>query len=603
MSEKGTPEGHETPDRARQETSESADDAGQGDGQRSRLGRRAVLGAGGLLVVGGVLYACTRDDGDGTPQVADLDDVAGDQGEGDDGSGDGGTAEAGSGPLFAPGDPAASATTLAGLLFTASPAAVILAPGVTGDQAEPAVTAAVEAGVPCLVDGDGIAEELDRLGVERVRLVGGSGGTSGSGSEGSSDPSGSETGSDTQTSSGSESSTNSETGSGSETSAGGDASASASPASDGAEHRWSQAVRDREQVESLPAVQRDDPPRLIVTCADPEQHVAALATLRAALGEHEDTEVITADDPRAQPVVEALRSDDPPRLVVVGDSRVPAEQLEGAVTMAREAPTVPGGGVLPLGGDRRMIALYGHPGVAGLGLLGEQDIEPAIERVEGYLEEYREVSDHTFLPAFEIIATIADSGPGPDGDYSSESDLPFLRPWIDAAAEAGVYVLLDLQPGRADFLSQAERYAELLKEPHVGLALDPEWRLEPGQRPLQQIGHVEIDEVNEVATWLAELTREAGLPQKIFMLHQFQLQMLRDRDQLRTDLPEIVTVIHADGHGTPDLKQGTWDAVKTDLPEGVLLGWKNFIDEDTPTFTPEQTMTDVQPAPRFVSYQ
>lgn len=582
MSEKGTPEGHETPDRARQETSEGADDAGQGDGQRSRLGRRAVLGAGGLLVVGGVLYACTRDDGDGTPQVADLDDVAGDQGEGDDGSGDGGTAEAGSGPLFAPGDPAASATTLAGLLFTASPAAVILAPGVTGDQAEPAVTAAVEAGVPCLVDGDGIAEELDRLGVERVRLVGGSGGSSSSGTDSSSD---------------------SETSTGSETGAGGDASASGSATSGGAEHRWSQAVRDREQVESLPAVQRDDPPRLIVTCADPEQHVAALATLRAALGEHEDTEVITADDPRAQPVVEALRSDDPPRLVVVGDSRVPAEQLEGAVTMAREAPTVPGGGVLPLGGDRRMIALYGHPGVAGLGLLGEQDIEPAIERVEGYLEEYREVSDHTFLPAFEIIATIADSGPGPDGDYSSESDLPFLRPWIDAAAEAGVYVLLDLQPGRADFLSQAERYAELLKEPHVGLALDPEWRLEPGQRPLQQIGHVEVDEVNEVATWLAELTREAGLPQKIFMLHQFQLQMLRDRDQLRTDLPEIVTVIHADGHGTPDLKQGTWDAVKTDLPEGVLLGWKNFIDEDTPTFTPEQTMTDVQPAPRFVSYQ
>lgn len=582
MSEKGTPEGHDTPDRARQETYESADDAGQGDGQRSRLGRRAVLGAGGLLVVGGVLYACTRDDGDGTPQVADLDDVAGDQGEGDDGSGDGGTAEAGSGPLFAPGDPAASATTLAGLLFTASPAAVILAPGVTGDQAEPAVTAAVEAGVPCLVDGDGIAEELDRLGVERVRLVGGSGGSSSSGTDSSSD---------------------SETSTGSETGAGGDASASGSATSGGAEHRWSQAVRDREQVESLPAVQRDDPPRLIVTCADPEQHVAALATLRAALGEHEDTEVVTADDPRAQPVVEALRSDDPPRLVVVGDSRVPAEQLEGAVTMAREAPTVPGGGVLPLGGDRRMIALYGHPGVAGLGLLGEQDIEPAIERVEGYLKEYREVSDHTFLPAFEIIATIADSGPGPDGDYSSESDLPFLRPWIDAAAEAGVYVLLDLQPGRADFLSQAERYAELLKEPHVGLALDPEWRLEPGQRPLQQIGHVEVDEVNEVATWLAELTREAGLPQKIFMLHQFQLQMLRDRDQLRTDLPEIVTVIHADGHGTPDLKQGTWDAVKTDLPEGVLLGWKNFIDEDTPTFTPEQTMTDVQPAPRFVSYQ
>jgi hypothetical protein len=32
------------------------------------------------------------------------------------------------------------------------------------------------------------------------------------------------------------------------------------------------------------------------------------------------------------------------------------------------------------------------------------------------------------------------------------------------------------------------------------------------------------------------------------------------------------------------------------------MAWKNFYDEDTPTFTPEQTM-EVDPAPWFVSYQ
>ena len=33
------------------------------------------------------------------------------------------------------------------------------------------------------------------------------------------------------------------------------------------------------------------------------------------------------------------------------------------------------------------------------------------------------------------------------------------------------------------------------------------------------------------------------------------------------------------------------------------MAWKNFFDEDFPTFTPEQTYRDVNPRPWFVSYQ
>ncbi len=71
---------------------------------------------------------------------------------------------------------------------------------------------------------------------------------------------------------------------------------------------------------------------------------------------------------------------------------------------------------------------------------------------------------------------------GRRADYSSETEIGVLRPYVDAAKAAGIYVVLDLQPGRTDFLTQAKRYAELLAEPHVGLALDPEWRLKPNQR-------------------------------------------------------------------------------------------------------------------------
>src|ERR671926_395849 len=51
-----------------------------------------------------------------------------------------------------------------------------------------------------------------------------------------------------------------------------------------------------------------------------------------------------------------------------------------------------------------------------------------------------------------------------------------------------VLVILDLQPGRGNFLPQAQRLERFLIQPHVGLALDPEWRMPPGKVPGRTIG-------------------------------------------------------------------------------------------------------------------
>jgi len=106
----------------------------------------------------------------------------------------------------------------------------------------------------------------------------------------------------------------------------------------------------------------------------------------------------------------------------------------------------------------RLVALYGHPDDPGLGVLGQQDLPAAISRAQQVAAEYAPLSDVPVLPAFEIIATIADEEAGADGDYSDETDPDTLQPWVDRAADAGLYVILDLQPGRSDFLSQARRY-------------------------------------------------------------------------------------------------------------------------------------------------
>jgi hypothetical protein len=207
------------------------------------------------------------------------------------------------------------------------------------------------------------------------------------------------------------------------------------------------------------------------------------------------------------------------------------------------------------------------------------------------------------VPMFELIATVASAAPGPDNDYSDEASIETLRPWVDYAGKAGMYVVIDLQPGRSDFLSQAQRYEELLRLPHVGLALDPEWRLAPDQLHLEQIGTVDASEINEVAEWLAGLVREEVIPQKLLLLHQFRESMITNRETIITP-DELAVVIQMDGQGLLAAKMESWNTLTRDWTagSGYLWGWKNFFDEDDPMASPGQVI-GLHPSPVFISFQ
>ncbi len=263
---------------------------------------------------------------------------------------------------------------------------------------------------------------------------------------------------------------------------------------------------------------------------------------------------------------------------------------------------LPGGGYRILGDDtpNRYVAFYGHPSTAALGVLGEQGPQATLDRMAPFLTDYQ-ADGHRTIPTFEILASVASAVAG-DGDYSSETAIDTLLPWIDLAEEQGAYVILDLQPGRDDFLTQAKMYEELLLRPHVGLALDPEWRLKPDQVHLEQVGRVDAAEVNTVVHWLADLVRDNGLPQKMLIVHQFREFMIQDRETLESR-PELQMVIQMDGQGPIPTKDTTWAALTAGTEDNHWRwGWKNFFDEDSPTPTPEHTMGK-QPVPVFVSYQ
>jgi hypothetical protein len=348
-----------------------------------------------------------------------------------------------------------------------------------------------------------------------------------------------------------------------------------------------------------PRAQDADSSTLVVVSGTDD--AAASATARAAGAELLPLPEGVVDLQQDASVVNAMGASETAATLVLGSAFAGQGHLDWSVAAARSGAELPGGGqrFFP---DRRFVALYGAPGTSALGVLGEQDVAATVQRAADVAASYDASSDRPVVPMLELIATVAAGDAGPDGDYSNELDPERLRPYVEAAAAAGQYVVLDLQPGRTDFLTQARRYESLLAEPNVGLALDPEWRLAPDQVPLAQIGGVDAAEVNGVSTWLADLVAARSLPPKLFVLHQFRSSMLRDRAAIDLGRPELTTVVHVDGQGSQPDKQATWRALHDGAPT-VAWGWKNFFDEDEPMLTPEQTMTEVSPVPDLVTYQ
>jgi hypothetical protein len=349
-------------------------------------------------------------------------------------------------------------------------------------------------------------------------------------------------------------------------------------------------------------VQRGQAPDgvLVLATGDPAS-LAGLATARAAGAR---VQLTGRPDPRSSAdTVAALSRDKPSSVVVLGADLAGSPDVGWQLQTAATGVELPGGGQL-LFPAHFLVAVYGSPGSPSLGVLGEQGVDATVQRARDLTAPYGSlVPDATVVPTFEIIATVASSDPGPDGNYSTELDPATLQAWVDRARDAGIYVVLDLQSGRSDFLAQAQRYRSLLEQPNVGLALDPEWRLEPGERPLSQIGSVGVDEINATSAWLADLTREQRLPQKLFVVHQFQLRMVAGRERLDLSRPELAVMVHADGQGSQGDKQATWRALHQGAPASLAWGWKNFFDEDHPMLTPDQTIAQVSPRPQLVTYQ
>jgi hypothetical protein len=285
-----------------------------------------------------------------------------------------------------------------------------------------------------------------------------------------------------------------------------------------------------------------------------------------------------------------------------GTSSAPAATTT-PTTSAAPTPTqreLPGGGTQVFPGHR-LVGFSGGPGSAALGPL-TGDLAAAAARLRDQSVPYG--ADRPVLPVFELIATVAHPFPGPDGTFSAPAEDAVVQQYLDAARAAGAVLLLGIQPGTGDFLPAVQRYERWLTEPDVGVALDPEWAVDPGETPGDVFGSTTGAELDGVAAYLDGLVTAGRLPQKVMVYHQLHTDIVRD-EQLLTERPGVALVKSVDGIGAAADKVGTFQRVIAALPPFVHVGFKLFYDEDTrsgPLMTPQEVLALV-PQPEYVLYE
>jgi hypothetical protein len=272
-------------------------------------------------------------------------------------------------------------------------------------------------------------------------------------------------------------------------------------------------------------------------------------------------------------------------------------------TRAADAAKAPNPPELPRGGRAifphyRVVAYYGAPQDAELGALGIGTPDHAVRKLERQARGYghgREV-----MPALELIAVVA-SGEAYDGGYRWRQKKHTIDRYLAAARRAKALLLLDIQPGRANFMDEVKRLAPYLAQPDVGLALDPEWHVGPGQFPGKVIGSMQASDVNAISAYLAAIVRAHKLPQKLLVVHQFTDNMIAGKAAL-VPRPDVAVTLNVDGFGSVPEKVAKYRDFAHQPPRRVHRGFKLFYKEDPVLMSPAEVLR-MRPRPEFVVYE
>lgn len=247
----------------------------------------------------------------------------------------------------------------------------------------------------------------------------------------------------------------------------------------------------------------------------------------------------------------------------------------------------------------RLVTYYGSPMGRGLGILGNQSRTQTLRLLRQDAAAYQALSpERLVVPTYHMVTTVANAYPP---DYRHHVELGVLEEWIASAKASGASVILDIQPGRANLMDEVNRIRYLLYEPHVHLAIDPEFAMNDEQVPAVNLGQMYAAQINEIQSSLNGIGYEIGL-NRVLILHQFADRMLPDKELIEP-FPFVEMVIDGDGFGSPYTKIRNYNqyAGENGFEYG---GFKLFPDHgDDPVMSPEYVMSALVPAPVIIIYQ
>ncbi len=284
----------------------------------------------------------------------------------------------------------------------------------------------------------------------------------------------------------------------------------------------------------------------------------------------------------------------------------PGSGSESGQTIAPEPPPE-----LPRGGREVFpeYRLVGYSGVMGdvnedMGRL-TGDLDARCEQIERVGKRYE--YGRRLLPVFEFIPVVVHGSPQKDGTYRTRVGKGQVREYLEAARRCKALLLLNIQPGRSEFMPEMKHYEKFLEEPDVGVALDPEWAMDPGEIPGVNLGRTDGPELNEAAMYLSDIVAEHNLPEKVMVFHQFNFGAVEKIKGLKPQ-PGVALIRSIDGLGGPEAKIEEYNALIKNQPPYIHPGFKLFYKEDTSPpwgsrlMTPKEVMA-LRPRPEYILYE
>jgi hypothetical protein len=269
-------------------------------------------------------------------------------------------------------------------------------------------------------------------------------------------------------------------------------------------------------------------------------------------------------------------------------------------TVPPTTTTAPPPPELPRGG-RQLFPRYrvvGFYGMQNLDVLGAGPPDVVARRLLTVARAYARPG-RPVMPMFELIATIAHPFPTPSGLYRTHQRDQVVRRYLEAVRRIDGILVLDVQPGRSDFLEALRHWEPYLRQPDVGVALDPEFSMPPGHVPGRQLGRTDAAAVNRASAYVAGIVRRHRLPQKLFMVHQFRDSMIRDKARIAIR-PGLAMTWNADGFGVRSAKLDDYRSYTRD--RRFHPGLKLFYENDVDLMRPGEVLR-LKPVPRVINYQ